>query len=77
VGLETPEERLLGGVGVDETDPCGLKPFDSEAGRGLNEFAAEIITACSCAQGEFCFGLSLIGNFCGRRKREEVPGRGL
>lgn len=62
---------------MDETDPCGLKPFDSEAGGGLNEFAAEIITACSCAEGEFCFGLSLIGNFCGRRKREEVPGRGL
>jgi len=39
-GLKTPEERLAGGVGVGETDPCGLRPFDSETGRGLKELVA-------------------------------------
>jgi len=35
VGLETPEERLAGGVGFVEIVPCGLNPLDSETGRGL------------------------------------------
>ena len=75
-GLETPEERLAGGVGFGETEPCGLKPFDSETGRGLNELAAVKRTVAFWVPVVRAgLGRSLILNLCERRKPEEEPGR--